>query len=74
MKTTLEKTDPATDHGLREALASAGTAPYFENQQQQLALYQGDSLKLLAQMPPDCVDMIFADPPYFLSNGGIIII
>ena len=22
-------------------------------------------------MPPDCVDLIFADPPYFLSNNGI---
>ena len=71
MKTTLEKTSPAPDHFLREVLFSAGMEPYFEDKQKQFALYQGDSLKLLAQMPPDCVDMIFADPPYFLSNGGI---
>lgn len=35
------------------------------------ALYQGDSLELLEAMEPESVDMIFADPPYFLSNDGI---
>jgi site-specific DNA-methyltransferase (adenine-specific) len=33
-------------------------------------LYQGDSLALLEQMPAGSVDLVFADPPYFLSNGG----
>lgn len=33
-------------------------------------LYQNDCLKILEQLPSDSVDMIFADPPYFLSNGG----
>lgn len=32
-------------------------------------LHQADSLELLSQMQEQ-VDMIFADPPYFLSNGG----
>jgi site-specific DNA-methyltransferase (adenine-specific) len=34
------------------------------------ALYCGDSLKLLKKVTPNSIDMIFADPPYFLSNGG----
>ena len=38
-------------------------------------LYQGNSLELLAAMaaiwPEGRFDAIFADPPYFLSNGGI---
>jgi site-specific DNA-methyltransferase (adenine-specific) len=34
------------------------------------ALYEGDCIDLLAQMPEKSVDMIFADPPYNLSNGG----
>mgnify|MGYP001577752016 CR=1 FL=1 len=33
-------------------------------------LYHGDSLKLLKQLPENSIDMIFADPPYNLSNGG----
>lgn len=38
-------------------------------------LYQGDCLLLLdnlaSEFPNGCADMIFADPPYFLSNGGM---
>lgn len=30
----------------------------------------GDCLELLEDMAPESVDMIFADPPYNLSNGG----
>ncbi len=45
--------------------------PFFEDAKHHLALYHGDCLQILAAMPPDCVDLIFADPPYFLSNGGI---
>ena len=34
-------------------------------------LYCGDSIELAAQMKPESIDMIFADPPYGLSNGGM---
>lgn len=34
-------------------------------------LYLGDSIKLLKQIEPKSIDMIFADPPYFLSSGGV---
>ncbi|MCJ0606742.1 site-specific DNA-methyltransferase, partial [Enterococcus cecorum] len=34
-------------------------------------LVQGDSFHLLSQMKEKSIDMIFADPPYFLSNDGI---
>jgi site-specific DNA-methyltransferase (adenine-specific) len=38
-------------------------------------LYHGDCLEVMDAMlkkhPNGCFDLIFADPPYFLSNGGI---
>ena len=34
-------------------------------------LYKGDSLKLLKKFDDESIDLIFADPPYFLSNNGI---
>ena len=33
-------------------------------------LYGGDSLQLMAQFEDATFDLVFADPPYFLSNGG----
>jgi site-specific DNA-methyltransferase (adenine-specific) len=34
------------------------------------ALHAGDCLERLAAVPEASVDLAFADPPYFLSNGG----
>ncbi len=34
------------------------------------ALVAGDSLTLVPRLPARSVDLIFADPPYLLSNGG----
>jgi len=34
-------------------------------------LFLGDSFRILKSIQPESVDMIFADPPYFLSSGGI---
>ena len=43
--------------------------PYFEDNT--TTLFKGDSLKLLKKIDENSVDLIFADPPYFLSNDGI---
>jgi site-specific DNA-methyltransferase (adenine-specific) len=45
--------------------------PAFNDEKHHLRIYQGDCLDLLAQIPESSVDLVFADPPYFLSNGGI---
>lgn len=42
---------------------------YYQTDKVQLV--QGDSFQILTKMKPESVDMIFADPPYFLSNDGI---
>ncbi len=46
-------------------------APAFDDPKHHLRIYHGDCLELLAQIPESSVDLVFADPPYFLSNGGI---
>ena len=40
-------------------------------QDKNFTLLCGDSFLLLKKIEPKSVDMIFADPPYFLSSGGI---
>lgn len=42
---------------------------YYEDGE--FKLIHGDSFKILRKLEPKSVDMIFADPPYFLSSDGI---
>ena len=49
-------------------LSSIKKKPYF--QKDNFVLYHDDSLIFLEQLPENSIDMIFADPPYNLSNGG----
>jgi site-specific DNA-methyltransferase (adenine-specific) len=52
------------------ALADVALGAYRHSAGQGWALAQGDCRELLALLPPASVDLVFADPPYFLSNGG----
>ncbi|OGD57046.1 DNA methylase N-4 [Candidatus Berkelbacteria bacterium RBG_13_40_8] len=45
--------------------------PYY--QKPKFTLYKGDCLEVLKEILDDSVDMIFADPPYLLSNGGFTV-
>lgn len=36
-------------------------------------LYHGKCMEIMKEMPDSCVDMVFADPPYYLSNGGFTV-
>jgi hypothetical protein len=45
--------------------------PVFHDPKHHIKIYQGDCLEILAAIPENTVDLIFADPPYFLSNDGI---
>ena len=43
--------------------------PYYKTDN--TTLYKGDSLELLKKIDDDSIDLIFSDPPYFLSGDGI---
>ena len=54
-----------------EIFATIKQKPYFS--ENNFVLYHGDSLNLLKELPENSVDMIFADPPYNLSNSGFTV-
>jgi site-specific DNA-methyltransferase (adenine-specific) len=43
--------------------------PFWHNDQS--LLLRGDCVKIMPQIKEKSIDVIFADPPYFLSSGGI---
>jgi hypothetical protein len=47
---------------------SEGITPFITTRSSRL--YLGDAVDTLNRLPAEFVDMIFADPPYNLSNGG----
>lgn len=52
-------------------LSSIKEKPYFKSDD--FVLYHEDSFRILSELPENSVDMIFADPPYNLSNGGFTV-
>jgi len=55
----------------KKILTSIKEKPFF--QKDNFVLYKEDCLKILEQLPENSIDMIFADPPYHLSNGGFTV-
>ncbi len=45
--------------------------PYFKDNADTFFLFQDNCLEFLPLLQDKSIDMIFADPPYFLSNGGM---
>lgn len=45
--------------------------PYYKKPS--FSLYHADCLEVLPELPENSVGMVFADPPYLLSNGGFTV-
>lgn len=52
-----------------DKLFSKSVLPFYESETEMLIL--GDTFNTLQKMKKESVDVVFADPPYFLSNDGI---
>lgn len=47
--------------------------PYYHNPEKNIKVFNEDSLVFLKEIPDRSVDMVFADPPYFGNQSGLII-
>src|SRR4028119_2353680 len=59
--------------GVRRRLPARRTRdkPFFLDKRRDLHLLRGGALELLRVAEDESFDLIFADPPYFLSNDGV---
>lgn len=55
----------------QKVLEKVVVKPFFKADN--FVLYKDDSIQFLKTLPTDSIDMIFADPPYNLSNGGFTV-
>lgn len=59
------------DYSLPETISQVDqkrSSVYFKHEN--FCLYQGDCLDVMKKLPDNYVDVVFADPPYMLSNDG----
>jgi len=59
------------DFDLQLKIAESNISPFYYDVESKIKLCNLDTFSFLPCIPDNCVDLIFADPPYFLSSGGI---
>ena len=65
----MKTTHKITNGDCRQMSELKEKQPVYETNE--TVLYEGDCLDVMASFPDNYVDMIFADPPYNLSNNGV---
>jgi site-specific DNA-methyltransferase (adenine-specific) len=60
-----------TDDSFPPLPCPEGADAYFASSDGRFVTYAGDCCELMPRLPEESFDLVFADPPYFLSNGGI---
>ena len=58
-------------HGVDRLMEGRCPPPAVRDPHGRFAIYQGDCRFVMPLLPDESIDMVFADPPYFLSNDGI---
>lgn len=56
--------------GIFDLVKNIPYRPYFEDKKHNIVLFNENCFNILPNISENSIDMIFADPPYFLSNGG----
>ena len=55
----------------KQIISEKKLKPFFESEN--ASIYKGDCLEIMQSLPEASVDMVFADPPYNLSNDGFTV-
>ena len=58
-------------HSFKHIISKINTPPFYISEAEDCVLFNSDCINILDSIPPNSINMIFADPPYFLSNGGM---
>jgi site-specific DNA-methyltransferase (adenine-specific) len=58
-------------HSYKHIISKIGLDPFYSTKDCKAALFKADCRNVMDSIPPGSINMIFADPPYFLSNGGM---
>lgn len=68
---TNSNSNPNMAYSFKHIISTSGLTPYYANKDESCILFHADCLNVMDSIPSNSIDMIFADPPYFLSNGGM---
>lgn len=66
-----QSSEPIMAHSYKHIISKINPHPFYTNKDGNCTLFKADCINVMDSMPADSIDMIFADPPYFLSNGGM---
>jgi site-specific DNA-methyltransferase (adenine-specific) len=58
-------------HSFKHIISKIGLEPFYSTKDGKATLFKADCGDIMDSIPPGSINMIFADPPYFLSNGGM---
>ncbi len=58
-------------HSYKHIISKIGFDPFYSTKDGKATLFKADCRNVMDSIPLGSINMIFADPPYFLSNGGM---
>ena len=70
-ESVVSQTDSIMSHTYKHIISKIDAKPFYASESGHFTLFKANCLDIMAQIPANSIDMIFADPPYFLSNGGM---
>ncbi len=58
-------------HSYKHVISKIGLEPFYNTKDGKATIFNADCRNVMDSIPAGSIHMIFADPPYFLSNGGM---